>query len=437
MVGQSSTSHANPTILRRQSRRASRTILGGLGSSRSESFSGKNPEGGTPVAFLHQTPFVTLSHGRFFLPRQKEEFTAERGCGQYARQGSYCPSFRCDNTRFLQPTVSCSQENRRLETGNGPFHLEQTPSYSFVQDGNGRVHPRLPSPRPVGNVPRFVGRLLPHSYGYLDPQVPLIYGTWGNVPFPSSSLRVSNSTQGVHRSSQGGQENSSETPHSSFPVHRRLAEPGRVLRLSSSEYLNSSQTDHTVRLDCERREIGSCSNSGVSIPGLHVRSSEGSSLSTREKISRPVGNTSSSSCLSSDNSTTLNVSAGSHGLHGENGTVGTSSHETGPIRAEETMGTKGNFIPRSQDHGIQRSTSSPTVVVQSEQCYGNDSTTGSNPIHIHLHGCLSGGMGCPHGSIHGPRILDRSGGPVTFKSQGTQSSFSEFESAASIFQITR
>ena len=108
-------------------------------------------------------------------------------------------------------------------------------------------------------------------------------------------------------------------------------------------------------------------------------------------------------------------------MHGETGASGSSSHATSAVRAKEAVVSQTEF--GSQDLSVQGGRTTLTVVDSKEKCDGNSAVAPSQAIHIHLHGCVDGRLGCSHGGIHGSRILDGSGISSSHQCVGNESRF--------------
>ena len=278
---------------------------------------------------------------------------------------------------------------------------------------------------------RSIGRLLPYTYGSFHSQVPPFYGIGQNLSVRSPPVWTGNSPQGVYYGSQGTQENCLENGFTDISVHRRLAESSGFVRPNCDEKPSSPKIDNHPRMACKREEIRVDSNSSFSVPGIHVRSPQRSSVSSGQKSASPFRGNFTTANMQSHNSKASFVSARSHGMHGEASSTRSAPYETDSTGTQTTMETSEHSYSESQDCGISQSPTPSTVVVRSTECHGNSATSATNPIHIHLHGCISGGLGCSHGSVHSTGSVECNGVSTTFKSQGTQSSLPWFEGSSS------
>lgn len=92
-----------------------------------------------------------------------------------------------------------------------------------------------------------------------------------------------------------------------------------------------------------------------------------------------------------------------------------------PVQAElRRLVQKGSSKPETKDCGASESYSTPAMVVSMTACHGNHATASTQPIHIHLHGCFTGGLGCSYGGVHSSGDLESSRNRFTHKSVATQ-----------------
>ena len=429
MVEFPSTTLAGVQLLSTHCRGSSPVLLAGLVGSRGFSVCCSNPTRRSSVALSNQTATGPATLHQFSLLTKGEKCTFEGSSGVHATQGSYHSCKGSGVTRLLQPPVSGSQENRRLEASDRSFFTQQLPSYPILQDGDSRIHQETPSTRPLGHVSRPQRRILSYPNGWLDPQIPEISGFGGYVPVCGSSFRIGHSTKGFHKDCQGDQKDRFKTGNKLFSVYRRLAEPDGVTRVLPLKDPIPSQTYPKIGLDCEFGKIRTDSNPSVRIPGLHVRPHSRNMLPSRTEVSNSVSENISFVHLTSHNPQSSHDTAGTYGLFREDGSFRSSSYETYSGGTQTTVSFTESQIVRPEDRNLWKVNSTSEMVVRTPKCFGDSSSTACNTINIHLHGCLSRGMGRPHGRVDSsgnmvnPRVTSAS------QSEGTQSSSTGFEVA--------
>ena len=416
-------------------RRSPPLLLEGLVESRSKPISSQDTTRWLKPEFPYQTYLGSPSINQLFLPRSGEEYAYSRSSRLYAPQGSYSFCQGSEFSGFLQSVFSCSEENRQLETSHRLIYAQSLHSDPNLQDGNGRIYTGASSTRSLGHFDRPFRCVFPYSYGYLDPLIPALSGSGTSLPVCSTPVWSSHGPKGFLQGGQGIETNIVSVGNNAFPISGRLAQSDRVSGVLSLKDSASSQTNPDFGLVSEFGEIRTCSHSNFSVPGVHVRSPSRDMLFTREKVSFSTGTTFPSVHISSHFPKVTYGSLGSHGLYGEVSSVRSTSHETDPSGTKATVAVPEYFNSRSENCSLFGTYSSPAMVVPAPKCYGDSATTPSSSIHIHLYGCLSGGMGCSHGSVHCPRVMVTRGQQTTLQSEGAQGSLSWTESSYS--QIPR
>ena len=92
-------------------------------------------------------------------------------------------------------------------------------------------------------------------------------------------------------------------------------------------------------------------------------------------------------------------------------------HLTNPSRTKTTVAIL-EYL-----NSYQRIVASPAIVVSAPICFGDSATPPSSSIHIHLYGCLYGGMGWggpldSERTVHCPRVLVTRGQQTTLNIVG-------------------
>ena len=101
----------------------------------------------------------------------------------------------------------------------------------------------------MDNVHRPARRIISHSNGSVDTQVPQIYGTMRSLPVSLSSAQACYSSQGVHSSGQRIEEDSLESVSNRFLVHQRLVKLGGFLQSVCTINSKAHKTDSIIGLD--------------------------------------------------------------------------------------------------------------------------------------------------------------------------------------------
>ena len=116
-----------------------------------------------------------------------------------------------------------------------PF-FEQT----VIQNGDTRDYKNLPPGRRVGDLHRFRGRILPHTYKRSVQEVPEVSYPGHNLSIQSTTLWSIHSPNGVYDSGQRGQITGNATGYKNPPVPRRLVGQSKIPPNLSPTYTDPS-----------------------------------------------------------------------------------------------------------------------------------------------------------------------------------------------------
>ena len=111
---------------------------------------------------------------------------------------------------------------------------------------------------------------------------------------------------------------------------------------------------------------------------------------------------------------------GSTSFHREVSTSGSPSYATPSISSQEKLQLPPKRCPGFSIHLGPFSEGSSKVVVTEEQCHGASSTAPTQVCNIHLHGCLSSGLGSSLCSHDCPRSLVDSTVQTAYQCSGAQ-----------------
>ena len=171
--------------------------------------------------------------------------------------------------------------------------------------------------------------------------------------------------------------------------------------MSRGSFSNSNfvGVDSQAGVDCKQGEVRLASKASFHLPGSGFRPVQGCLLSHRGQVPVHSGLDSSSAFQPLYYSTPGYAPFGSSGLHREVSTSGSPSHATPSVLSQETLQLPPERCPGFSILLRPFSEGSSKVVVTKEQCHGASSTAPTQICNIHLHGCLSSGLGsslCSH-----------------------------------------
>ena len=241
------------------------------------------------------------------------------------------------------------------------------------------------------------------------------------VPVCGYAFWPSHSSQGIHYLSQGSEKDGLEVGHLSSHVARRLAYQSQ--QLSGGSFCNSNfvGVDSQAGVDCKQGEVRLASKASFHLPGPGFRPVQGGLLSNRGQVPVHSGGYSSSAFQPPYYSTPGYAPFGSTSLYREVSTSGSPSYATPSISSQQKLQLPPERCPGFSILLGPFSEGSSKVVVTEEQCYGASSTAPTQICNIHLHGCLSSGLGSSLCSHDCPRSLVDSAVQTAHQCSGAQS----------------
>ena len=348
-------------------------------------------QGGVQNSIFVPSTLVSGTTGKqsVFRPSEKQCPTPIRTghVGEEGHRASNQQLFR----GLLLKTVSGTQEDRGMASSHRFVGTQQICRVPDIQDGHARARESQPSTWNVGNIHRLEGCLLPHSHPPQTQEVPSLPGPGEGFSVFGAPLWFEHGSASVHQSGGTTEENGNKDGHLAPPVYRRLAEQGTVRGRCGSQDSTTATTDRRVGLDSESRQIRPHTDTGIRVPVLQIRSSQGFGISNGTKVSEVNSATVSvaSQCL--NNSSQCYEGIRSHGSNFQAGPIGSPAYETstaGSCTAVGLEGSSGFF-----HHHSTSSAGTHSMVDHQRQCYGGCTTTPTSAVDGGLHGCVYGGVG--------------------------------------------
>ena len=209
-----------------------------------------------------------------------------------------------------------------------------------------------------------------------------------------------------------------EVGHLSSHVPRRLAYQGQQLSRGSFCDSNFVGVDSQAGVDCKQGEVRLASKASFHLPGPGFRPVQGCLLSYGGQVPVYSGGYSSSAFQPLYYSTPGYAPFGSTSLHRIVSTSGSPSHATPSVSFRETFQLPPERCPGFSILLGPFSEGSSKVAVTEEQCQGPTAST--QICNIHLHGCLSSGLGSSLCSHDCPRLLVDSAVQTAHQCSGAQ-----------------
>ena len=204
--------------------------------------------------------------GSDFITSEKEGY----------REGSQ-PQF----SGFLQPSISCSEERRSVETGNRLISSKSIDTGREVQDGVGPLHQNSYPERRLGGLSRPHRRILPHSDRFLVEEIPSVCGRGRSFPICGTSLRPQVRTASIYQGNQCCGSLSAYAGPTAPTILRRLASSQSKSFEFNSRSVSSLADHSAIGSSTQHAEIGLDSVKEVYVRGndfSHRPSGDSSSL---------------------------------------------------------------------------------------------------------------------------------------------------------------
>ena len=325
-------------------------------------------------------------------------------------------------SRFLQPTFPGAQTQQQMEAHSG---LEQSKSLSKggeVQDGNTGNHQNFSSKGRMGNLCRFQGRLLPHTYTGKIKEIPEISCPGSDIPIQGSSIWSVHSTIGIHGNSQGSKVDGHAQGYKDPPVPRRLVGEGHVLPSLYPAHKSSAGNVPGTRLGSQQREIRTGSKTSLRLCRIPVRPQ----IRSGQTHTRPVAESQNKDSgyfgptdLSGPAVYVLNRSLNSHRKTGSPRPTPHETHSVAPQKQLEGTGIFGKDHPYTQVPAP-----SSAMVVRRKQCATRPTITPSRACSTDLYRRIKRRVGRSLKRAHCKGPLVGSGKQTAHKLSRVESSLS-------------
>ena len=180
-----------------------------------------NPKTGLHPPLPEPTQALKVSHSHEPLCQSSQEQLPVRSIATAYKQKCCGTGPQPNISRVFQPTIFSSQTKQQVEAHLRPKQSESLSQDREIQNGNTGNHQNISPARGVGNLSRFQGCLLPHTYTETVQEISQIPCSRSDIPIQGSSLWSFHSSHGVHSGSQGG--GSHPSPHIPAPTLTMVA----------------------------------------------------------------------------------------------------------------------------------------------------------------------------------------------------------------------
>ena len=233
--------------------------------------SSSNPKRGLPPPLSDPTQINKKSHGHKLLCKSPQEQLPGGGIASAYSQKYNRNRTKPKISRLLQPTISSSKTEQKVETYTGSEQTQSFPQGGEIQNGNPGNHPDFPPTRGVGYLNRLQGCLLPHTHTPAVSKISQISCPGSDLPVQSTSLWPLNSSYGVHCNSQGSETDGYQQGYKNPPVPRRLVGESQLPPPLPSTYPKVGPDLSGAGLAGECRKIRTRTQAGLRICRLSIR----------------------------------------------------------------------------------------------------------------------------------------------------------------------
>ena len=312
-----------------------------------------------------------------------------------------------------------------MEAHLRPKQSESLSQDREIQDGNTGNHQNIPPARGVGNLSRFQGCLLPHTYTGTVQEISQIPCSRSDISIQGSSLWSFHSSHGVHSGSQGGEVDGRSQGYKNPPVPRRLVGKGQIPLNLLTKHTNPSQNMSETRLASELRKIGTGAKTSLQLCRLPVRPQIQPGQTDPGPVAKPAGQnkiTTASTGLSGPAVHVLNRPTNGHR---ETSSSRPTTHETHTVASQKQL--EGTGIFREDHPSTQIPAPTLTMVAKRKQCASRSTITPHKACSANVYRRIKRRLGRSFKRAHCKGVLVSSGKQAAHKLLGTESSLFGFE----------
>ena len=384
-----------------------------------------NPKTGLHPPLPEPTQALKVSHSHKPLCQSSQEQLPVRSIATAYKQKCCGTGPQPNISRVFQPTILSSQTKQQVEAHLRPKQSESLSQDREIQDGNTGNHQNIPPARGVGNLSRFQGCLLPHTYTGTVQEISQIPCSRSDISIQGSSLWSFHSSHGVHSGSQGGEVDGRSQGYKNPPLPRRLVGKGQIPLNLLTKHTNPSQNMSETRLASELRKIGTGAKTSLQLCRLPVRPQIRPGQTDPGPVAKPAGQnkiTTASTGLSGPAVHVLNRPTNGHR---ETSSSRPTTHETHTVASQKQL--EGTGIFREDHPSTQVPAPTLTMVAKRKQCASRSTITPHNACSANVYRRIKRRLGRSFKRAHCKGVLVSSGKQAAHKLLGTESSPFGFE----------
>ena len=329
--------------------------------------------------------------------RSREDSTSTDRSKIYAGQTCHRTSFLLPSKGWLlQQALSGSQEVGRMETSNRSVPTKSACNHSSFQDGNFRLGSSFFTEARLGHFPRLDRCILSYTNSSQVKEVSSFSLHGENIPVSSFAVRPGSSSLRVLPNCEGSGQTLSSHGHASTFLSRRLA---TAVSISSDVFVSQRlTTEHCFvpGICSQLGQIRASSQSEVFFSGSTFLSRGGTDRPFFGQVNK-TGNLDSENAVSSISiSQTDSFSSGSNGVYGSSPARWQSPQAYASVVHQGPLVSSGpvlgfSHFPRSL---VQQGRN--PMAEQGLPVYHGATVSAPTRL-VSIHGCESGGLGCPYG----------------------------------------
>ena len=354
--------------------------------------------------------------------RSREDSTSTDRSKIYAGQTCHRTSFLLPSKGWLlQQALSGSQEVGRMETSNRSVPTKSACNHSSFQDGNFRLGSSFFTEARLGHFPRLDRCILSYTNASQVKEVSSFSLHGENIPVSSFAIRPGSSSLRVLQNCEGSGQTLSSHGHASTFLSRRLAPD---VSISSDVFVSQrSITEHgfVPGICSQLGQIRASSQSEVFFSGSTFLSRGGTDRPFFGQVNK-TGNLDSENAVSSISiSQTDSFSSGSNGVYGSSPARWQSPQAYASVVHQGPLVSSGPALGFSHfSRSLVQQGRNP-MAEQGLPVYHGATVSAPTRL-VSIHGCESGGLGCPYGRSLSLRPMVCLLADSTHKCPGTQSS---------------
>ena len=327
---------------------------------------------------------------------------------------------------FLWPPFCGPESVGGVEAGVRPLHSEHISRAEAFPHGDSQFHQRRHPPRGLGDLDRSQRRLFSSAHTRVRQEVPAFCLERPGFSVSGGPVWPGPGSLAFYEDYQGSLCGSEASRYSPTRVSRRLAPSCSVSVSLPGSLSDCSRSLHEIGFCVERGEIGLDSLADFSVSGHAVRHSQLDYFPFTSAHSAPPRNSASHFVIAGSPGSSSCVASRDDGIYVASAPARSASQASVSALFPQRVGIVGEKLVPSDSSGRPVCVGGCSVagqILAQPRCPNCPTAASRNFIH----GCVSGGLGCPHGGSYGIGSVAPLSRSSSHKSAGTRGSLDGFE----------